>query len=92
MASLMTVSSSSADGNEPQTKKMKLLVTEADRAEVYASPAKKMTSMVTEADRPDVYLATEQPGRVPLHKISWHHETRGGHGIDPFHVHGIARM
>ena len=88
----MNVSSSPAYGNEPPTKKMKLLVTEADRADVYAPPAKKMTSMVTEADREYVYLATAQPGRVPLHKISWHHETRGGHGIDPFHVHGIARM
>ena len=61
---------STAAGDEPQKKKQKLLLAEADRAEQYQ--------------------ITNQPGRVHLNRISWHHSNRGGQGILPLHVHNVA--
>ena len=70
MSSSKAASSSTAKGYEPQAKKQKLLLSEADRAEQH--------------------LAPNQPGRVQLNKISWHHNNRERQGIMPFHAQDVA--
>ena len=36
------------------------------------------------------YVLSNQPVKMPLNKISWHPDNRGGQGIMPFHVHDGA--
>ena len=71
MASVKIASSSTRNGYEPQTKKPKMLATDADLT--------------------DQYIKGDQPGRVPLHRISWLPSNRGGHGILQRHANDIAK-
>ena len=71
MASVKIASSSTRNGYEPQTKKPKMLATDADLT--------------------DQYIKGEQPGRVPVHSISWLPSNRGGHGILQRHANDIAK-
>ena len=56
----------------------------------YEPQAKKRQRLLIDADRAEEYIKTTQPGRVPLHQVTWYHDNRGGQGIMPFHVHTIA--
>ena len=59
-------------------------------AKGYEPQAKKQKTLRSEAARAETYLAPNQLGRVPLNKISWHPDNRGGQGIMPLHVHDVA--
>ena len=56
----------------------------------YQPPHKKRKLLHSEADRGEQYKLPIQPGRVPLQKICWHPQNRGGQGIMPLHVHDVA--
>ena len=47
--------------------------------------------MQKEADRGQQYLKPNQPGRVPLNQIGYHHNNRGGQGVMPFHAQEVAK-
>ena len=47
----------------------------------YEPQTKKQQIFATDAALTDQYIQTYQPGRVPLHRISWLPSNRGGHGI-----------
>jgi len=64
--------------------------TSSSTAKGYEPQAKKQKTLRLEAARAETYLAPNQPGRVPLNKVSWHPHNRGGQGIIPFHVHNLA--
>ena len=55
------------------------------------SQAKRRKILLTDANRAETYRHGSQPGRVPLHLISWHASNRGHQGILPMHAHNVAR-
>ena len=67
-------SSSTAKGYEPQAKKQKI----------------RADTLLADADRAEQYYIPNQPTRVPLNRISWHPDNRGGQEILPLHAQEIA--
>ena len=47
--------------------------------------------MQKEADRGQQYLKLNQPGRVPLNQIGFHHKNRDGQGVMPMHAQLLAK-
>ena len=54
------------------------------------SQAKRRIILLTDANCAETYRHGSQPGRVPLHMISWHAANRGYQGILPMHAHAVA--
>ena len=53
--------------------------------------SKKAKTLLHDGNRASKYSVVNQPGRVPLNKMSWHSLNRGGQQILPFHAHVIAK-
>ena len=52
--------------------------------------AKRRRLLLTDANRAETYRHGVQPGRVPLHLITWHASNRAHQGIMPLHAHAVA--
>ena len=57
-----------------------------------SQPHKKKPKLLhNEADLGEQYLSPTQPGRVPLDRIGWRPQNRGGQVIMPMHVQAVAK-
>ena len=82
----------SSSGYEPRRLPGQQVTEQASSSDANGSEsqAKRRKILLTDANRAETYRHGSQPGRVPLHLISWHASNRGHQGIMPMHAHTVA--